>query len=99
MIKYFTPWVAESEFFLGGIGFLTTSGVGVEFFCRNPTPEVRLYHFSHHTPKLGIFVEMAQFLSKLEPPIETFLATVLVQILTSFRATVSLRSILRNLKK
>jgi len=51
--------------FMGGIGFLTTSGVGVEFFCRTPTPEVRLYHFLHHTLKLGIFVEMAQFLSKL----------------------------------
>jgi len=35
-------------------------GVGVGFFC--PTPEVQLDHFLHHTPKLGIRVEMAQFL-------------------------------------
>jgi len=45
---------------LGGVGFLTTMGVGVGFFC--PTPEVQLDHFLHHTPKLGIRVEMAQFL-------------------------------------
>jgi len=45
---------------LGGVGFLTTMGVGVGFFC--PTPEVQLDHFLHHSPKLGIRVEMAQFL-------------------------------------
>jgi len=32
-------------------------------FC--PTPEVQLNHFLHHTPKLGILVEMAQFIMKL----------------------------------
>ena len=44
----------------GGVGFLTTLGVGVGFFC--PTPDVQLDHFLHHTPELGIPVEMAQFL-------------------------------------
>ena len=37
-----------------GIGFLTTLGVGFSY----PTPEVQLDHFLHHTPKLGIPVEM-----------------------------------------
>ena len=49
---------------MGGIGFLTTLGVGVEFFVPTPTPEIELDHFLHHTPKLGIPVEMAQFLLK-----------------------------------
>jgi len=48
---------------LGGVGFLTTLGVGVGFFC--PTPEVQLDHFLHHTLKLRIPVKMAQFLLKL----------------------------------
>jgi len=48
--------VAESGRFLGGVGFLTTLGVG--FFC--PTPDAQLDHFLHHTPKLGIPVEMVQ---------------------------------------
>jgi len=51
---------------LGGVefGFLTTLGVGVRvgFFCPTPTPEVQLDHFLHHTTKLGIPVEMVQFL-------------------------------------
>ena len=38
-------------------------GVGVGFFC--PTPDVWLDHFLHHTLKLGIPVEMDQFLLKL----------------------------------
>ena len=29
-------------------------------FC--PTPQVQVDHFFHHTPKLGILVEMVQFL-------------------------------------
>jgi len=37
--------------------------VRVGFYC--PTPEVQLNHFLHHTPKLGIPVEMVQFLLKL----------------------------------
>ena len=48
---------------MGGIGFLSTLGVGVGFFC--PTPQVQLDHFSHHTLKLGIPVEIVQFLLKL----------------------------------
>jgi len=47
---------------LGGVGFLTTLGIRVIFFC--PTPEVKLNHFLHHTPILGIPVEMVQFLLK-----------------------------------
>jgi len=49
--------------FLGAVGFLTTWGVGIGFFC--PTPTVQLDHFLHHTPKLGIPVQMVQFLLKL----------------------------------
>ena len=48
---------------MGGIGFLSTLGVGVGFFC--PIPQVQLDHFSHHTLKLGIPVEIVQFLLKL----------------------------------
>ena len=50
---------------MGGVGvrFLTTLGVGVGFFC--PTRDVQLDQFLHHTPKLGIPVEMVQFLLKL----------------------------------
>ena len=36
---------------------------GVGFFC--PTPDANLDNFLHHTPKLGIPVEMVQFLLKL----------------------------------
>jgi len=48
--------------FLGGDGveFLRSLGVGVGFF--RPTPDVQLDHFLRHTPKLGIPVEMVQFL-------------------------------------
>jgi len=48
---------------LGGVGFLTTLGVGVG--QKNPTPDVQLDSFLHHSPKLGIPVEMVQFLLKL----------------------------------
>ena len=48
-----------------GVGFLTTLGVGVEFFSPTPTPDVQLDHFLHRTPKLRIPVEMVQFLLKL----------------------------------
>jgi len=34
-----------------------------DFFC--PTPDVQLDQFLHHTLKLGIPVEMVQFLLKL----------------------------------
>jgi len=49
--------------FLGEVGFLTTLGVGVGFFC--PISDVQLDHFLYHTPKFGISVEMVQFLLKL----------------------------------
>ena len=55
--------VVRSRRFLGGVGFLTTLGVGVGFFC--PTPDAQLDHFLHHIPKLRIPVEMVQFLEKL----------------------------------
>jgi len=48
---------------LGGVGFLTTLRVAVGCFC--PTADAQLDHFLHHTPKLGITVEMEQFLLKL----------------------------------
>jgi len=53
----------RSRRFLVGVGFLTTLGVGVGFFC--PTPDVQLDHFLHHAPKLRIPVEVVQFLLKL----------------------------------
>ena len=45
-----------------GVGFL---GVGVGLFRPTPTPDVQLDHFLHHTAKLGILVEMVEFLLKL----------------------------------
>jgi len=51
--------------FLVGVGFLTTLGVGVGFFCPTPTPDVQLKHYLNHIAKLGIPVEMVQFLLKL----------------------------------
>jgi len=52
---------------LGGVevGFLTTLGVGVGFFGPTPTPDVQLDHFLHYTLKMGIPVEIVQFLLKL----------------------------------
>ena len=57
--------VVRSRRFLGGIGvgFLTTLAVGVGFFC--PTPDVQLDDLLNHILKLGIPVEMVQFLLKL----------------------------------
>ena len=55
--------VIRSRRFLGGVRFLTTLGVGDGCFC--PTPDAQLDHFLHHTPKLGLPVEMVQFLFKL----------------------------------
>jgi len=51
--------------FWARVGFLTALGAGVGFFCPTPIPEVQLDHFLHHTPKLGIPVEMVQFFLKL----------------------------------
>ena len=48
--------------FLSGVefelGFLSTWRVEVGFFCPTPIPDAQLDHFLHHTPKLGIPVEM-----------------------------------------
>jgi len=55
--------VVSSRRFLGGVGFLTTLGVGGGFFY--PTPDVQLDNFLHPAPKFGIPVEMVQFLLKL----------------------------------
>ena len=33
-------------------------------FCPTPTPDVQLDHFLHHTLKLGMPVELVQFLLK-----------------------------------
>jgi len=54
--------VVSGRMFLGGVGlgFLTTLGVGVGFFCPTPTLEIQLNYFLHHTPKLGVPVEMVQ---------------------------------------
>jgi len=59
--------VVRSRRFSGGIevGVLPPQGVGVGFFCPIQTPDVQLDHFLHHTLKLGISVEMAQFILKL----------------------------------
>jgi len=55
--------VVRSRRFLGGVGFLTSVGVG--FFCPTPTPDVQLDHILHHTPKFGIPFDMVQFILKL----------------------------------
>jgi len=41
----------------------TPNNTGSRIVC--PTPDVQLDHYLHHTPKLGIPVEMVQFLLKL----------------------------------
>jgi len=50
--------VAESEVF--GWSRIPNN-TGSRIFC----PDVQLDHFLHHTPEVGIPVEMIQFLSKL----------------------------------
>ena len=56
--------IAKSLRLLGGVGvgFLRTLGFVRSFLS---TPEFQLNHLLHRTPKLGIPVEMAQFLLKL----------------------------------
>jgi len=51
--------VSRKRRLFGGVGFLMTLGV----FC--PTPESPTGSLWHHTPKLGLPVESAQFLIKL----------------------------------
>jgi len=52
----------ESEVF-GWCRSRIPNNTGSRMFC--PTPDVQLDHFLHHTPKLGIPIEMVQLLSKL----------------------------------
>jgi len=47
------------------VGFLITLAVGARLFYLTLTSDGQLDHFLHHTPKLGIPVEMVQFLLKL----------------------------------
>jgi len=54
--------VSESEVF-GWNRIPNNTGSRSPIFC--PTPDVQLDHFLHHTPKLGIPVEMVQLLLKL----------------------------------
>ena len=41
------------------------TGSRSRIFCPTPTQDVQFDHFFHHTPKLGIPIEMVQFLLKL----------------------------------
>ena len=45
--------------------FPNNTGSRSRIFCPTPTLEVQLDHFLHHTPKLGIPIEMVEFLLKL----------------------------------
>ena len=58
------PTRKESEVF-GCSRIPHNTGSRSRIFCPIPTPDVQLDHFLHHTPKLGIPVEMVQFLLKL----------------------------------
>jgi len=62
--ELFKPGLRSRRIF-GGIRFLTTLGVKFGFFCPALTPDVQLDHSLHHTLKLGISVEMVQFLLDL----------------------------------
>ena len=56
----------ESEVFVWSRSPIpNNTGNRSRIFCPTPTPDVQLDHFSHHTPKLVIPVEMVQFLLKL----------------------------------
>jgi len=56
--------VAESEV-LGWSQSWTPNNTRSESSIFCPTLDIQLNHFLHHTPKLGIPVEMVQFLLKL----------------------------------
>ena len=58
----FSTRVAESEVFEWS---RIPSNTESRKFCPNPTPDVQLDHFLHHTPKFGVPVEMVQFLLNL----------------------------------
>jgi len=55
--------VVKCRSFFGWSRISNNTGSRSRIFC--PTPDVQLDHFLDHTPKLGIPVEMVQFLSKL----------------------------------
>jgi len=64
----------ESEVFRWSrSGIPSNTGSPSRIFCATPTPDVQFDHFLHHAPKLGIPVEMVQFLMKLLLK-QTFLA-------------------------
>ena len=52
---------SESEVF-GWIRIPKNTGSRSRIFCPSPTPDVHLDHFLHHTPKLGIPVQMVNFI-------------------------------------
>ena len=54
--------VARNRRLFGGVGFLTTLGVGVDVLSDCGSP---IWSLLHRTPKLGISVESVQFLIKL----------------------------------
>jgi len=55
--------VAESEVF-GWSRISDNTGSWSRIFCPTPPPDIHLDHL-HHTPKMGIPVEMVQFFLKL----------------------------------
>jgi len=57
--------VVRSRRILSGARFLTTQGVVVKLFVRLWLRKPNWIIFSHHTPKLGIPVEMVQIFIKL----------------------------------
>jgi len=62
------PWRSSSQPGLSSRSLKQSEDFGwsqSRIFCPTPTQEVRLDRFLHHTPKLGIFFEMVQFLMKL----------------------------------
>jgi len=58
--------------------------VGVGFFC--PIPDAQFDHFLHHTPKLGISIEMVQFLLKL----------LLNQVFFAYNGTISFETFVKS---
>jgi len=56
--------VARNRRRFGGVGFLTTLGVGVGYFANSDSGHP-IGSLLHHTPKLGIPVESVQLLMKL----------------------------------
>jgi len=55
----------ESEVYGWGRISNNTGGRSRLFFCPTPISDVQFHHFLHHTPELGVPIEMVQFLLKL----------------------------------